>query len=131
DNVCVRQFPMNHPQGATGFRIEAGNKVITHASDLEHGDPKFDRLLREYAEGSNVLVYDAQFTPEEYPGRKGWGHSTWLEATRVAQDCKVERLVLSNHDPSHQDATTINIVTQAATRLENTKLAKEGMKIIL
>jgi phosphoribosyl 1,2-cyclic phosphodiesterase len=130
-NVTIHPFPMNHPQGATGFRIEAGDKVITHASDLEHGDAKFDAILREHAEGSNVLVYDAQFTPEEYPGHKGWGHSTWLEATKVAKDCKVERLVLFHHDPSHQDTTMINIVADATKHFENTKAAQEGMEIVL
>lgn len=130
-NISVHPFPMNHPQGATGFRIEAGGKVITHASDLEHGNPELDRTLREYAEGSDVLIYDAQFTPEEYPMRKGWGHSTWLEATRVARDCKVERLVLFHHDPGHEDITMINTVTQARRHFENIKAAQEGMEIIL
>ncbi len=117
-NASVHPFRMNHPQGATGFRIEAGGRVITHASDFEHGNPVFDRTLREYVEGSDILIYDAQFTPEEYPARKGWGHSTWLEATRVAQECKVGQFILFHHDPSHDDTTMTNIVTQARKYFE-------------
>ncbi|HZP22941.1 MAG TPA: MBL fold metallo-hydrolase [Terriglobales bacterium] len=129
--VRVRPFPMNHPQGATGYRIEVGSRVITHASDLEHGNPEFDKILREYAQGSDVLIYDAQFTPDEYPMRKGWGHSTWLEATRVAQECNVKRLMLFHHDPGHEDAMMIDIVAQARKCFEKTQAAQEGMEIIL
>ncbi len=130
-HVCVHPFPMNHPQGATGFRIEAGSRVITHASDLEHGDPRFDKILREYAQDSDLLIYDAQFTPDEYPMRKGWGHSTWLEATRVARDCNVTRLVLFHHDPSHEDTMMVDIVTQARKSFERTQAAQEGIEIVL
>ena len=130
-NVRVRPFPMNHPQGATGYRIEVGNRVVTHASDLEHGSPEFDKILREHAQDSDVLIYDAQFTPEEYPQRKGWGHSTWLEATRVAKECNVKRLILFHHDPGHEDSMMVNIVTQARKCFEKTQAAQEGMEIIL
>jgi phosphoribosyl 1,2-cyclic phosphodiesterase len=130
-DVSVHPFPMNHPQGATGFRIEAGSAVITHASDLEHGDPVFDKTLREHAQDADVLIYDAQFTPDEYPLRKGWGHSTWLEATRVAQECNVKRLILFHHDPSHEDAMMIDIVARARKHFEKTHAAQEGMDIIL
>lgn len=130
-HVRVRPFAMNHPQGATGFRIEAGSRIITHASDLEHGKPEFDKILREHAQDSDVLIYDAQFTPEEYPMRKGWGHSTWLEATRVARECNVKRLILFHHDPGHEDAMMIDIVTQARKCFEKTQAAQEGMEIIL
>ncbi len=130
-DVRVHPIPMNHPQGATGFRVEAGSRVITHASDLEHGNPEFDKILREYAQGSDILIYDAQFTPDEYPMRKGWGHSTWLEATRVAQDCNVKRLILFHHDPGHEDAMMLDIVTEARKHFEKTQAAQEGLEIIL
>ena len=128
-NVSVTPFPMNHPQGATGFRIEACGQVITHASDLEHGNPKFDATLRQHAENSDLLIYDAQYTPEEYVSKKGWGHSTWLEATRVAQDCKVKRLILFHHDPTHDDVTMQELLSQARRHFANTDIAREGMEI--
>lgn len=131
DGVCVYPFPMNHPQGATGYRMEAAGKVITHASDLEHGDAALDKTLRDYAQNADVLIYDAQYTPEEYSSHKGWGHSTWLEATRVARDCNVKRLVLFHHDPGHDDAAMKNIECDARQHFENTGAAKEGLEIVL
>jgi len=129
--VSVHPFSLHHPQGATGYRIESQGKVITHASDLEHGDEKLDKTLREYAQNADVLIYDAQYTPEQYPSKKGWGHSTWLEATRVAQECKVGRLVLFHHDPDHDDTAMNEILNNSRTHFENTDVATEGWEIQL
>ena len=129
--IAVHPFPMNHPQGATGFRFEAGGKVIVHASDLEHGNAAFEQTLRKYAQAADALIYDAQYTPEEYETKQGWGHSTWLEATQIAQDCKVKQLVLFHHDPGHNDAMMQEIVAQARTHFANTDAAREGMEINL
>jgi phosphoribosyl 1,2-cyclic phosphodiesterase len=129
-NASVYPFPMNHPQGATGFRIEVGGRVITHASDLEHGDPQLDQTLRKYGENSDLLIYDAQYTPEQYPSKQGWGHSTWLEATRVARDCDAKRLLLFHHDPGHDDSMMQTILNQARQHFANTDVAQEGMEII-
>ena len=124
--LTVHPFPLNHPQGATGYRMESGGAVVVHASDLEHGNPHLDRVMREYAQNADVLVFDAQYTPEEHASKRGWGHSTWLEATRVARDCHVGQLVLFHHDPGHDDAFLDSIVKQARRHVENTVAAKEG-----
>ena len=130
-DLVIHPFPLNHPQGAVGYRIEAGKKVIVHASDLEHGHPQLDKVLRQYAEGADVLVYDAQFTPEEYESHKGWGHSTWLEATRVAHEARVKTLILFHHDPWHNDQTVFDIVQQARLFFDNTLGATEGWHVCL
>jgi phosphoribosyl 1,2-cyclic phosphodiesterase len=124
--IQVRSFPLNHPQGATGYRLEAGGAVIVHASDLEHGDPRLDSILRDHAEGADVLIYDAQYSPQEYESKRGWGHSTFLEAARVARDAHVKQLILFHHDPGHDDATVQGFVDEARRTFENTEAAKEG-----
>jgi phosphoribosyl 1,2-cyclic phosphodiesterase len=130
-NLSVHAFPLNHPQSATGYRIEMDGRVITHASDVEHGDKRLDFILRDYAHNSDVLIYDAQYTPEEYESKRGWGHSTWLEATRISRDCGVKRLVLFHHDPSHDDEKMDQIVEQARSHFDNTDAAREGWEIVL
>jgi phosphoribosyl 1,2-cyclic phosphodiesterase len=111
--AVVHPFPLNHPQGATGFRIELNDSIITHACDVEHGHPTLDNTLKEYAQNADVLIYDAQYTPEEYALRKGWGHSTWFEAVQIARECKVKRLILFHHDPSHADERLIELEAEA------------------
>ena len=48
-------------------------------------------------------VYDAAYTDEEYPKFKGWGHSTWQEAVKIAKAANVKQTFLFHHDPSHND----------------------------
>lgn len=129
--IAIHPFPLNHPQGAWGYRLESGGASIVHASDLEHGDSRLDSLLREHAQGADVLVYDAQYTDAEYQSKRGWGHSTWLEATRVARDAGVKHLILFHHDPTHDDAAMSEIVTQARRHFENTDAAQEGQTLSL
>ncbi|MBK7930941.1 MAG: MBL fold metallo-hydrolase [Bryobacterales bacterium] len=130
-DLTVRSFPLNHPQGATGFRLESSGAVIVHACDHEHGDAQLDRVLRENAEGADVMIYDAQFTPEEYGVKKGWGHSTWLEGARVAKDAGVKQLILSHHDPSHTDDDLRAMLAEAQKEFPNTELARESWTIHL
>jgi ribonuclease BN (tRNA processing enzyme) len=130
--ATVQPFPMHHPpQGATGYRFEAGGVALVHASDLEHGDATLDAVVREHARNADVLIYDSQYTPAEYEHRHGWGHSTWLEATRVARDAGVGRLILFHHDPTHDDRFMDGIVAEARRHFENTDAAREGSVLSL
>lgn len=122
----VTPFPLNHPQGASGYRLEADGKVIVHACDHEHGDPELDRTIREFAAGADILVYDAQFTPEEYEAKRGWGHSTWVEGVAVAREAGVKQLVLSHHDPSHSDAFLRDVLRAAQAEFAGARMATEG-----
>lgn len=124
--LTVHPFPMNHPQGATGYRLEADGSVIVHCCDHEHGVASIDRGIREFATGADILVYDAQFTPTEYETKKGWGHSTWLEGIAVAKDAGVKHLVLSHHDPMHTDEFLRGVLTEARQHFENISIATEG-----
>ena len=127
----VRSFRINHPQGACGYRLEAGNVVAVHVSDHEHGDARIDAGIRRQAEGADLLIYDAQYTPEEYLAKRGWGHSTHAEATRLARECGVRQLVLFHHDPSHDDERMRAIVATARRDFENTDAAREGSTVTL
>ena len=124
-SLSIQAFPLNHPQGSNGFRIEKDGAVVVHASDFEHGDPRHDRILRDHAQNADVLIMDAQYTPEEYAQKRGWGHSTWLEAVAVAKACNVKQLILFHHDPSHTDGIMEGIVAAARRHFENTVAATE------
>ena len=130
-DVSVESFPLNHPQGAYGYRIEAEGKSIVYATDLEHGDAQLDRVLRDYASGADVLIYDAQYNDEEYASHSGWGHSTWKEATRVARDAGVGRLLLFHFDPAHTDAHVAEVERLAAEEFEAACAAREGSVILI
>ena len=127
--ITIHAFPLHHPQGASGYRMESHGAVIVHASDLEHGDPHLDTVLREHAQNADILIYDAQYSPEEYSSKRGWGHSTWLEAAKVARDASVKHLILFHHDPTHNDDMVTALVQEARRHFENTDAAREGWTV--
>jgi phosphoribosyl 1,2-cyclic phosphodiesterase len=131
DGLTIRPFPLHHPGGATGYRVDAPEGAIVYASDYEHGHAELDRVLLEYARGADLLICDAQFTPEEYEARKGWGHSTWLQAACLARRAGVKKLLLFHHDPQHDDAAIRQMTALAAEVFENTAGAQENWSAVL
>lgn len=119
--------PLNHPNGVFAYRIEAGDASIVYATDTEHYPDRIDDDLVDLARGADMLIYDAQYTPDRYADRVGWGHSTWLEGVRVARAAGVGRLVLFHHDPGSDDADVAAIEGEAAAALPGTIAAREGM----
>ena len=124
-------FCLTHPQGATGFKIVYAGKTVVYATDHEHGEAAADLRLLNAARDADLLFYDSQYTPEEYPTRRGWGHGTWLEATKVAAEAQVKQLVLFHHDPSHDDVQMHRIVELARERFACTRAATEGETITI
>lgn len=128
----ISSAALNHPQGCVGYRIEADGGVFVLATDNEPGSPVHDQNVRELARGADVLVYDAQYTPEQLEGEKrGWGHSTWAEGVKIARETGVKRLVLFHHDPDSDDAFVDHLVAQARNEFPNVTGAAEGLAIDL
>jgi ribonuclease BN (tRNA processing enzyme) len=117
---------LNHPQWACGCRIESQGAVIVYATDLEPGHSKLDKVLRDHAQGADILIFNAHCTTEEYVRNRGWGHSPWREAVRVTRDGNVERLVLFHHAPAHDDQFLSDLMGKVTSSFENTLVAREG-----
>jgi len=122
---------LNHPQGCLGFRVEAETGVFVYATDHEHGQAQFDNNVRELAQGADLLMYDAQYTAEEYRTHVGWGHSTWEEAIRVTRDAEVKELVLFHHDPDHSDLFLDKILMEARAHFPLTHAAMEATTVTI
>jgi phosphoribosyl 1,2-cyclic phosphodiesterase len=119
-------FLLNHPQGAVGYRLESEGHVVVHAADHESGVGEIDAGLVRAARGANLLVMDAQYTPEEYPFKIGWGHSSYAHATDAAQAAGVKQLLLFHHDPAHDDAFLDQMQADAQRLFGPTGMAREG-----
>jgi len=122
---------LNHPQGCLGYRFETPAGTIVYATDNEPGKPELDRNLLKLAEGADIFINDAQYTPEQLATHRGWGHSTWLEGVRVAKAAGVRNLVLFHHDPDSSDKVVDGILREARDKFENTWAAAEGMVLTL
>jgi ribonuclease BN (tRNA processing enzyme) len=84
----------------------------------------------------DALVLDAQYTRDEYEGRvgpskKGWGHSTNVDAARIAQSVGARRLFLFHHDPGHVDAQVEDMAEEARHYFAASEPARENKRITL
>jgi len=133
----VRAAALNHPQGCLGYRVSLGETSVVYATDTEPIEAGIDGAgLLELARDAEVLIYDAQYTDDEYLGRRGmprlgWGHSTVRDACRVAQAAHVRQLVLFHHDPTHSDRMLEHMVREAQVLFPQTVTAREGMRLQL
>jgi ribonuclease BN (tRNA processing enzyme) len=121
-----------HPQGVLVYRIEMGNKKLVFATDVE-GYAGGDRQLTQFARGADLLIHDAEFTPEEYlegsPPRQGWGHSTWEMAVETALATEAKKLVLTHHNARHDDAFLEDIERRAQALFPAAVMAYEGLTL--
>ena len=121
---------LNHPAMTLGYRVEADGVVVVYLVDHE---PFSDELWRAGAETGRVesilhegdrrhakfmadadlVIHDAQYTPDEYVSRKTWGHSPYGYVVQVAAAAGVRRLALTHHDPSHDDHFVAEIERKA------------------
>jgi len=130
DDMNVQTMWLNHPQGCMGFRLETKEGIFVYATDNEPGDPVFDKNVRKLAAGADVLIYDAQYLPDEYAaGRRGWGHSHWREAVNIVMESGAKELVLFHHDPAHDDNVLDKVVKEASNYYPKVRAAAEGSTI--
>jgi ribonuclease BN (tRNA processing enzyme) len=118
----------DHPGGAYGYRITEAGKTLVYCTDVEHGDD-IDPNVVDLSRNADLLIHDAQYTPEELKDRKGWGHSSWEQAVEVAERAGAQKLALFHHDPEHPDAFLMEVEKEVQERLASAFLAREGMEI--
>lgn len=132
EDITIRHTRLHHPGGVTAYRLERDGISVVVATDVEHGDPDSDAELLSFARDTDLLIYDAQYLPEEQETiRAGWGHSTWKTAVDLAQRAGVGRLLLTSHDPGRTDDEIDQIAAQARAVFPAADAAAEGMTITL
>jgi phosphoribosyl 1,2-cyclic phosphodiesterase len=139
NGATIKHLPVKHPGGSYAYRVEFGGRSFVYATDVEHEgvectEPNPD--LVAFCRRVDVLVYDAQYTPEEYDGRTGrprvgWGHSTYEAAARLASAANVGELSLFHHDPARNDVEVLAIESRAQALFPRTHAAREGQEWIL
>ena len=121
DGLNVTSSRVTHPGTTLGYRIEEEGRTFTYIPDNELG-LKGDSGA-ELAEGADLLFHDAQYTPDEYGSRIGWGHSSIDDVASYLDAMKPGKAVMFHHDPAHSDdflesmRTTVSERTGAAVEL--------------
>ena len=127
---AVLPLQLNHPQGATGYRLRRDGCTVVCAWDHECGVQAIDRALVVAARSADLLLMDAQYTPEEYRAKLGWGHSSYAEVSALGRDAQVRRLALIHHDPMHDDSFLSDMLAAAQALYAPTVMARERQSLL-
>lgn len=127
EGVTLRTCRLNHPNLATGYRIEYAGKSVCYLTDTEHKPGGPDPNILGLIGGADLVIYDAMFTPEEHEQRRGWGHSTWEEGVRLCDLAGAKTLVLFHHDPDHDDDFMDRIAADVEAARPGSIVAREGL----
>ncbi|TFH02751.1 MAG: MBL fold metallo-hydrolase [Calditrichales bacterium] len=155
EGIKVETLYLNHPGYALGYRFHVNGKSVVYISDnepypvhpraaVETDDPgellfidDNNQRLINFIKDVDVLIHDAQYTPEEFKTKIKWGHSPYDYTVKIALSAGVKTLVLFHHDPVHDDAFVDSIVEaskkiswQAGSKMQIIG-AQEGMEIPL
>lgn len=128
-DIHVRTTPLNHPDGATGYRIDYKGNSVCYITDTEHVEGELDQNILNLVEGANMMIYDCTYTEKEYPSKKGWGHSTWEQGMKLAQAANVGQHILFHHDPDHEDMFMERLEEEARFAWIGNIVARENMRL--
>ena len=126
----VTVAPQHHKfnGGSYGLRIEDESVSIVVCTDVEHIDG-IDENIVNLARDADLLIHDGQYTADEYNKYRGWGHSSWEQAAEVAIRANVKKLIITHHDPDHNDDFLDSMEKECQEVFPNSIFAKEGMEV--
>lgn len=116
-----------HPGGCYGMRISRENQTIVIRTDIEYPNGIQDEDI-EFCKDADLLIHDAQFTDQELLERPGWGHSSYNQAMELAEKANVKTVVMTHHDPDHDDFFLEAQEKECQKRFANCVFAREGQE---
>jgi phosphoribosyl 1,2-cyclic phosphodiesterase len=131
--IQVRTFPLPHPGGCLGYRLEAGGAAMVFATDCELDkaaknlqEVRADRLRRReydaellrFFDGVHLAIIDCQYPDDVYPTRVGWGHNSMATVIDLCGQIDADMVALFHHDPEHDDDMVSAMTADAHARLQ-------------
>ncbi|MEZ4224333.1 MAG: MBL fold metallo-hydrolase [Polyangiaceae bacterium] len=150
EGVRIRHREQVHPGKSFAYSFEVAGKKVVYATDSEldlsirNRDASETDLgsLRElpaelvrFVADADLLIADGQYTDEEYPSKRGWGHARANTVVDLAVQAGVKQCAIFHHDPMHSDEHVDQIVAggQARARRHGSQVqvfaAREGIEL--
>lgn len=116
-SLAVDTIPLSHPNTGRGYKFIENGKVFVFLTDSELAYDHPGRASYEdyvaFCRDADLLVHDAEYTPEEYDGLVSWGHSAYTHALDLALDAKVKRLGLFHLNQDRTDDQVDDILADS------------------
>ncbi len=136
--VSIRSRMIPHCGNTLGYRVTVGGVSIAYLPDHQQPiDGSFSTVdnVRQLIDGVDLLIHDAQYTPEEFALKRDWGHCTPDFAAWLADLGQVRSLALFHHDPVRTDQALDELerrlAAEAAPAGRCVFAAHEGQSLLL
>ncbi len=127
DETVVTAMDLTHPGGCLGYRVENRGAILAYCTDSAHPEGQLNPHVLQLAADADLLIHDAQFSPEQKQHFPHYGHSSWEDAAHAARMAHVKALALFHHDPDASDQALYAVLQSARRIFPHTFLAREGL----
>lgn len=128
--VTVRVMEGTHPGGSTVFRLTHEDTSIVYASDCELDENTLPALA-SFAANCSLLLCDGQYSDAEFEQKRGFGHTSWRTAVRLAIACGAQQLRVLHHAPWRTDKELDTATPILQQLFANGAFARSGEEIEL
>ena len=120
-SVTVVPIALSHPNGGSGYKFIEDGKSFVFLTDNElgyihPGGFGFNDYL-EFCSEADLLIHDAEYTPQEYMAFMDWGHSVYTDALDLALKAGAKKLGLFHLNQERTDRQMDDIVQDCRTRI--------------
>ena len=127
--LTVEPIPLSHPNGGTGYKFTEEGRSFVFLTDNQLGYSHPNGLPEEeyvrICQGADLLIHDAEYTPEEYQRFPMFGHSSYVDALDLALSAGVKRFGLFHHNQCRTDDQLDQLVADCRERVSRAGSALE------
>jgi ribonuclease BN (tRNA processing enzyme) len=125
DGGRLTHFPLEHPGGTVGFRLDWPNRSLAYVTDTtaRPGAAYLDAIRNV-----DVLLHECYFPDSEQPMADLTGHSHTTPVAELAREANVGRLVLLHIYPQSNEEDPIGLAA-AQCVFPKTEIAHDRMEI--
>lgn len=128
ENLHMRTVSGRHPDRSLMYRLESDGRSLVYGLDCEL-DAEMQRIMSGFCRDCNLLICDANFSPEEQKQHPGWGHSSWEEGVRLRRKAGARRVLMTHFSCDYTDEILREQETLAKKADDLCCFAKEGMEL--
>jgi phosphoribosyl 1,2-cyclic phosphodiesterase len=132
-SLTVVPIHLSHPNGGRGYKFIENDKCFVFLTDNELGFVHPGGLpiqaYAEFAARADLLVHDAEFTPQEYETYIEWGHSSYADVLDLATRAEVKKLGLFHINQERSDRAMDEIVSACRQLIDQRELPFECIAV--
>ena len=125
NDIKITAKPLNHPGGATGYRVDYKGASFACITDTEHLEGKLDENVLELIDNVDMFIYDSSYLDAEFPAFISYGHSTVEQGMRLAKEANAKRFMAFHHLPHRTDAELNQTEDRIREQLPDSGIARE------